>query len=103
MVLCGQLLVIVPSASLYQLCLSAAHTDRAALESSLAAHLESVNALLDPHERLDCLVIVTQPWTVESGFITPTFKVRRNRIEDVYAAYYERWVVERRTVIWHEA
>jgi long-chain acyl-CoA synthetase len=40
---------------------------------------------------------------VESGLITPTFKVRRNRIEDVYAAHYERWVVERRTVIWHEA
>ncbi len=29
-------------------------------------------------------------------------KVRRNRIEDVYARYYERWVVERRAVIWHE-
>jgi long-chain acyl-CoA synthetase len=76
---------------------------RAALEASLASHLESVNALLDPHERLDCLVVVTQPWTVESGFITPTFKVRRNRIEDVYAPFYERWVVERRTVIWHDA
>ena len=57
--------------------------DRSALEASLAAHLEAVNALLDPHERLDCLVVVTQPWTVESGLITPTFKVRRNRIEDV--------------------
>jgi len=29
--------------------------------------------------------------------------VRRNRIEDVYATHYERWVVERRTVIWHDA
>jgi long-chain acyl-CoA synthetase len=76
---------------------------RAALETSLAEHLQAINGLLDPHERLDCLVVVTQPWTVESGLITPTFKVRRNRIEDVYAAYYERWVVERRTVIWHEA
>ena len=77
--------------------------ERAALEASLAAHLEAINELLDPHERLDCLVVVKQPWTVESGLITPTFKVRRNRIEDVYAPYYERWVVERRTVIWHEA
>ena len=81
---------------------SAAAAERSALEASLAAHLEAVNALLDPHERLDCLVVVTQPWTVESGLITPTFKVRRNRIEDVYASHYERWVVERRTVIWHE-
>jgi long-chain acyl-CoA synthetase len=81
---------------------SAVAAERSALEASLAAHLEAVNALLDPHERLDCLVVVTQPWTVESGLITPTFKVRRNRIEDVYASHYERWVVERRTVIWHE-
>jgi long-chain acyl-CoA synthetase len=75
---------------------------RGALEASLASHLKSINAMLDPHERLDCLVVVRQPWTVESGLITPTFKVRRNRVEDVYAPYYERWVVERRTVIWHE-
>jgi long-chain acyl-CoA synthetase len=77
--------------------------ERKALEASLAGHLQSINATLDPHERLDCLVIVQQPWTVESGLITPTFKVRRNRIEDVYAAHYERWVVQRRPVVWHEA
>ena len=81
---------------------AAVEAERAALEASLASHLKSINALLDPHERLDCLVIVTQPWTVESGLITPTFKVRRNRVEDVYASYYDRWVVERRPVIWHE-
>jgi long-chain acyl-CoA synthetase len=77
--------------------------ERVALEASLAAHMQSINATLDPHERLDCLVVVQQPWTVESGLITPTFKVRRNRIEDVYAAHYERWVVQRRPVVWHEA
>jgi len=75
---------------------------RGDLEASLASHLQSINALLDPHERLDCVVVVTEPWTIESGLITPTFKVRRNRVEDVYGAYYERWVVERRAVIWYE-
>jgi len=82
---------------------SADAAERAALEASLAAHMKAINTTLDPHERLDCLVIVQQPWTVESGLITPTFKVRRNRIEDVYAAHYERWVVQRRAVVWHEA
>jgi long-chain acyl-CoA synthetase len=77
-------------------------SERRELEASLSAHLEAINAVLDPQERLDCLVIVTQPWTVESGLITPTFKVRRNRIEDVYASHYDRWVIERRTVIWHD-
>jgi len=76
---------------------------RRSLEASLASHLAAINANLDPHERLDCLVVVAEPWTVESGLITPTFKVRRNRIEDVYAPHYERWIVERRTVIWHDA
>ena len=32
--------------------------------------------------------------------MTPTLKVRRNRIEDVYAEHYERWVVERKAVVW---
>jgi long-chain acyl-CoA synthetase len=76
---------------------------RSALEASLAAHLEGVNTLLDPHERLDCLVVVTEPWTVESGLITPTFKVRRNRVEELYAANYERWAGARRRVVWYEA
>ena len=44
--------------------------------------------------------MVSTPWTVDNGFITPTFKVRRNRIEEVYAPRYEGWVAARRKVIW---
>ncbi len=73
---------------------------RSAMEASLAEHLASVNAPLDPHEQLDCLVVVTQPWTVDNGFITPTFKVKRNRIEEVYASKYDGWVASRRKVVW---
>jgi long-chain acyl-CoA synthetase len=73
---------------------------RSALERSLAEHLASINSELDPHERLDCLVVVTTPWSVENGFITPTFKVKRNRIEEVYGPMYQRWVESRRPVLW---
>jgi long-chain acyl-CoA synthetase len=73
---------------------------RQALEASLAEHLQAVNAPLDPHEQLDCLVVVTEPWTVENGFITPTFKVKRNHIEEVYGARFDTWVGSRRKVVW---
>jgi long-chain acyl-CoA synthetase len=65
-----------------------APSGRAALEASLAEHLTKVNDGLDPHEQLECLVVVTEPWSVENGFITPTFKVKRNRIEEVYAPLF---------------
>ena len=74
--------------------------EREALEASLAAHLTAINAPLDPHEQLDCLVVVTTPWTVENGFITPTLKIKRNRVEDVYTAKFETWVAKRRPVVW---
>jgi long-chain acyl-CoA synthetase len=73
---------------------------KSALEASLGEHLKAVNAQLDPHERLDCLVVAATPWTVDNDLITPTFKVKRNRIEEVYARDYERWEASGRPVIW---
>ena len=73
---------------------------KAALEASLAAHLKGVNATLDPHEQLQCIVLVTTPWTVDNDLITPTFKVKRNRIEDIYSANYERWETSGKKVVW---
>ena len=73
---------------------------RAAMEVSLTAHLDAINARLDPHEQLDCLVVVKEPWTVDNGFITPTFKVKRNRIEEAYGPMFERWVGAHRRVVW---
>ena len=76
---------------------------RSKLEASLQQHLKQINVGLDPHEQLQCIVVVTTPWTVDNDLITPTFKVKRNRIEDVYAANYERWENSGKKVIWHTA
>ena len=79
---------------------SSESTARGVLEESLAAHLSVVNATLDPHEQLDCLVIVREVWTVDNDLVTPTLKVKRNRIEALYSQHYERWVGARRPVVW---
>jgi len=48
-------------------------------------------------------VLMTDPWTVDNDLITPTFKVKRNRIEDLFAKNYEKWVGARKKVIWYSA
>jgi long-chain acyl-CoA synthetase len=37
---------------------------------------------------------------VENDVITPTFKFKRNRIEKLYSAHYERWEASGQKIIW---
>ena len=53
-------------------------------------------------EQLQALVLVSTPWTVDNDMITPTFKVKRNRIEDVYGRHYESWEASGKPVIWNQ-
>lgn len=73
--------------------------ERALLVAELTQHLAKINMQLDPHEQMDCLVLLKTPWTVENGFITPTFKVKRNRMEEVFASKMEGWVAQRKKVV----
>lgn len=81
---------------------AATDAGRRELEASLAEHLKQVNRTLDPHEQLECLVVTEEPWTVDNDLITPTFKVKRNKMDDRFAAQYEPWQRMRREVIWHK-
>jgi len=77
-------------------------TGRIELETSLAEFLKAVNESLDPHEQLDCLVLMTEAWTVDNDLITPTLKVKRNRIDDAFSSNFERWARMGKEVVWHE-
>jgi long-chain acyl-CoA synthetase len=68
----------------------------------LAAHMQVVNEQLDPHERLDFVVVVPEQWTVESGFVTPTLKIKRNVVEKHYAGYFETWAKSKQKIVWHQ-
>lgn len=76
---------------------------RQTFESELAAHMQTVNETLDPHERLDFVVVVPEQWTVESGFVTPTLKIKRNVVEKHYGDYFETWAKSKKKVVWHSA
>ena len=73
---------------------------RQQLQDFFAHELVSLNQQLDPHERLSCLVLDPTPWTVATGFITPTLKVKRNQIEDAYGSFLETWTAQSKTIVW---
>ncbi len=77
--------------------------ERASLTESLAKHLVAINAKLEPHEKLDCLAAISTAWTPENGFVTPTLKVKRMRVEEAYGSQYDGWLAQRKPVVWAAA
>jgi long-subunit acyl-CoA synthetase (AMP-forming) len=46
------------------------------------------------------LVIAREPWSIEAGTLTPTMKIKRNRIENNVAPQVEGWYALNRKVLW---
>ncbi|MCO5099703.1 MAG: hypothetical protein M9885_02195 [Burkholderiaceae bacterium] len=62
--------------------------------------LEQVNARLPDYERLQTIVVATEPWSIENGLFPPTMKLRRARIEAAAQPKLERWYASARKVRW---
>jgi long-chain acyl-CoA synthetase len=60
-------------------------------KEGLRTLLDRVNNELEPHEKLDALVIVPETWSVENDMLTPTMKLKRNVIEDHYYDQLPQW------------
>jgi len=69
------------------------------LVSELENLLNQVNDQFEDHERLDFLVVVKDPWTIEGGLLTPTLKIRRSVIEEHYIDRAEAWCASEQRVI----
>jgi long-chain acyl-CoA synthetase len=67
---------------------------------SLTASLNSINPLLEHHEKLEKAVIMKETWSVENGLLTPTMKVKRNQVEKIHQHFYPKWFEVKGKVIW---
>lgn len=65
--------------------------------------LEVVNRKLPNHERIHRLVVVKENWDPVNNILTPTLKVKRNMINDVYASCFEKWYQSEDHIIQAEA
>lgn len=58
--------------------------DRNALRASLRETLESLNSTLESHQKLEGILVASEAWSIENERLTPTLKLRRAQLEDVY-------------------
>jgi long-chain acyl-CoA synthetase len=58
-------------------------------EAEVRAAVDGVNRSLAPHEQLKKFALLAQDFTIESGELTPTMKVRRREVERKHAALIE--------------
>ncbi len=73
---------------------------RARVESELSELLSDLNRELVDYERLRMIVIAAEPWTIENGCLTPTMKIRRNKIESMVKVQVDGWYAGKGAVHW---
>ena len=73
---------------------------RADVETQLAQHLKEVNAGLADYEKLRMLVIANEAWSIENGYLTPTMKIKRSRIEAAVESQVDSWYQKSGSVFW---
>jgi len=73
---------------------------RADVETQLAEHLEKVNGELVEYEKLRMLVIANEAWSIENGYLTPTMKIKRSRIEASVESQVDSWYQKNGSVFW---
>ncbi|MFO1219207.1 MAG: AMP-binding protein [Burkholderiaceae bacterium] len=73
---------------------------RGEVEREMEGLLTSVNREVAEYEQLQMIVVVSDPWSIENGFLTPTMKIKRSRIETAVTPQIDGWYARRARVQW---
>ena len=73
---------------------------RQQVQSEMEKLLSDANSGVADYAQLRMIVIAHEPWTIENGFLTPTMKLKRNRIEAAVAPLVARWYEDGHKVQW---
>jgi len=66
---------------------------------SIECTLEDINKTSSNHEKISTLVVFKESWADDSGFFTPTLKLKRHIIDETFKHNYETWQESKELII----
>jgi long-chain acyl-CoA synthetase len=79
---------------------AARSVSREQVESALQSNITDINKTLEKYEHIQVAVVVKESWSIESGLLTPSMKIKRNAVEKKYAANYKDWISRNGAIVW---
>ncbi len=73
---------------------------KAEVSAEMSKLLKETNNGLTDYEQLKMLVIAKEPWSIENGCLTPTMKIKRNKIEALVEPEVDKWYANKGDVLW---
>tara|TARA_E500000318_G_C3556598_1_gene211448 strand:+ start:261 stop:1904 length:1644 start_codon:yes stop_codon:yes gene_type:complete len=73
---------------------------REVLSKSILESVDALNPKLKKHEKIEKAVVMKEHWTVDNGLMTPSMKIRRNRIEAIHQPMYLDWFSREERVVY---
>jgi len=67
------------------------------IAESLIETITDVNKQIEKHEVIGGAMIVSEPWTIDNGLLTPTMKIKRDLLENKYLSKFENQKAE---IVW---
>jgi long-chain acyl-CoA synthetase len=74
------------------------------VESSVLATIREINEAIEKHARIGAVILTREPWSIENEVLTPTLKMRREKVEERFGEIAEelaRRAAEEREVLLH--
>jgi len=74
--------------------------DKSVVAQSLESSLKAANQDRAKYEHISTAIVKSEPWSVDNDILTPTLKVKRGKIDDLYGSDFLNWHEASDKIIW---
>ena len=60
------------------------------VEASMRESVAAINDSVEKHARIGAVIISKEPWSIENEVLTPTLKIKRDKIDELFGELGER-------------